>query len=468
VSRRPVPLIRDSAFAERVAEEKQRLVDAGVEYCFASWVDIHGRSKGKCVPVGRFEHLARGSEMYTVQAFEGMGPLGPHEEDQAAVPDLDSLVICPWNTRYAWMASDLYWRGEPYPYCTRTILKRMLAKAASAGYQMMFGVEPEFYVLRHGEDGGLAPFHPGDEGPSWAYDVESTLDAGPLLETLQRYFDGLGWEVSSFDHEGGHSQYEFDFGFAEALIMCDRFTFLRLMLKETVKRFGAFATFMPKPFPDDFRSGAHFNMSLSDLSTGRNLMRDVEDPKGYGFSQVAYHFLAGMLEHAKAITAVCCPTVNSYKGFVSGGVDPSGMLRDMSWAPVYATYGDNNRSAMMRLPIGRDCIENRATDMAVNIYLGAAISLGAGLDALHRRLDPGDPCNRNLYELTSAELAAANIGVLPSTLSDALDAFETDPLTEEVFGAEGKHAYLEVKRAEWRSYHRFVSQWEYDQYLHFF
>jgi glutamine synthetase len=166
VSKRPVPLIRDSAFDERVAEEKQRLMDAGVEYCFASWVDIHGRSKGKCVPVGRFEQLARGSEMYTAQAFEGMGPLGPHEEDQAAVPDLDSLVICPWNTRYAWMASDLYWRGEPYPYCTRTILKRMLAKAASSGYQMMFGVEPEFYVLRHREDGGLAPFHPGDEGPS--------------------------------------------------------------------------------------------------------------------------------------------------------------------------------------------------------------------------------------------------------------------------------------------------------------
>jgi glutamine synthetase len=463
----PVRIEWTSEFDERVRHERARLVDAGVKYCFATWVDIHGRSKAKFVPICRFEELARGSETYTVQAFEGMGDLGPHDDDQAVVPDLDSLVICPWDRRHAWMAGDIYWRGEPYEYCSRSILKRWVARAAEMGFGMMLGIEPEFYILREVGNGGIVPFVADDKGPSWAYDVESTLDAIPILEVIHAYLEELGWDVASFDHEGGHGQYEFDFGFTDALAMCDRFTFLRLLLKEVAKRFGAFATFMPKPFADDFRSGAHFNMSLVDIRTGENLMAEPH-PHETGFSSTTYHFVAGQLRHADAITAVCCPTVNSYKGLVSGGVDPSGMLRDMSWAPVYTTFGDNNRAAMIRLPLGRPCVENRATDMAMNVYWGTAISLGAGLEGIRDALDPGPPTNQNLYECPPNQLESLGIRLLPRTLAEALDAFREDPLTEEVFGAGPKRAFLEAKAEEWHAYHATVSEWERERYLRFF
>ena len=141
----------------------------------------------------------------------------------------------------------------------------------------------------------------------------------PILSVLQKYLDELEWEVSSFDHEGGHSQYEFDFGYTDVVDMCDRFVFMRLMLKEVAKTFGAFVTFMPKPFPNDFRSGAHLNMSIVD-EHGSNLMRDASDSRGIGFSKLAYNFVGGLLDHASSLAAVSCPTVNGYKGFVPAGI----------------------------------------------------------------------------------------------------------------------------------------------------
>jgi len=454
---------------DRVAESKARLVEAGVEYCFAAWVDIHGRPKAKMVPIDLFGNLARGSEMYTVQAFDGMGQLGPQAPDQAVLPDLDTLTVCPWNHRYAWMTGDLYWKGEPYEYCSRTILKNTIRQAADKGFAMNLGIEPEFYILRPGQNGNRSePFHAADKGPSWAYDVESTLDAMPLLDQLRRCLDELEWEVGSFDHEGGHSQFEFDFTYTDVLQMCDRFALLRLLIKEVAKQHGAFATFMPKPFANDFRSGAHFNMSLADATSGKNLMRDEADPRGIGFSQIAYQFIAGLLDHASAIAAVSAPTVNSYKGLIPSGVDPSGLIRDISWAPVYVAYGDNNRALMLRLPHSRDCVENRVPDISMNPYWTAAIHLSAGIDGIERKLDPGPPQNANLYEMTPKQLAEAGVDLLPRTLAQALVAFEKDPITERTFGPGPKNEYLALKTHEWEKYHAEISDWEWERYANFF
>jgi glutamine synthetase len=197
-------------------------------------------------------------------------------------------------------------------------------------------------------------------------------------------------------------------------------------------------------------------------------MHDSNDPRGLGYSRIAYGFVAGQLVHAPALVAVCCPTVNSYKGFVTGGIDPTGVARDMSWAPVYMTYGDNNRSAMIRLPLGRDCVENRATDMATNIYWSAAMSLTAGVDAIQRGLDPGEPCNEDLYTLSPKDLAHRGISILPQMLPQALNAFEADPLTEEVFGPGPKQEFLMLKRSEWGKYHAHISEWEWERYSQFF
>lgn len=447
---------------EAVQKKKQWLIEEGVQYVFGSWADFYGRSKAKAVPVWRFEEMVKGSELYTVGALPGMGPLGPNEDECQAVADLDSLVICPWDRRYAWLAADLVWHDEPYPYCSRQILKRVIAKANDMGFAMNLGFEPEVYILRQGEDGALHPLHPNDAGECWGYDVESTLDGMSFLDVMVRYLDELGWGVYSFDHEGGNSQYEFDFGYADALTQADRFTFMRLMLKEVAKPLGAFATFMPKPFSDNFGSGAHYNMSLADAKTGENLFVETNDPRGMGYSKLAYYFVAGMLRHAGAITAVTCPTVNSYKRLVSRGFMP-----DISWAPVYVLYGDNNRTLMVRLPKNRRCVENRAADIAGNMYLGSAISLAAGLDGIERELDPGEPTPDNMYELTREQLIDRGVKLLPRTLLEALREFEQDPLTDDVLGPL-KKVYVDVKNREWEEFHNVVTAWERERYLRFF
>ncbi len=437
------------------------LMEEGVQYVFGSWADFYGRPKAKAVPVRQFEDMVRGSELYTVGALPGMGPLGPHEDECQAVADLASLTICPWDRRYAWMAADLVWHDRPYEYCPRHILKKTLAQAETMGFGFNLGFEPELYVLRSGDNGELLPLHPADTG-FWGYDVESTLDGMSFLDVMVQYLDELGWGVYSFDHEGGNSQYEFDFGYSDALTQSDRFTFFRLMVKEVAKKLGAFATFMPKPYSDNFGSGAHYNMSLFDPATGDNLFADDSDPRGMGYSKLAYHFVAGMLKHAGAITAVTCPTVNSYKRLVGRG-----FMDDITWAPVFVRYGDNNRTLMIRLPDNRRCVENRACDISSNMYLGAALSLAAGLEGIRDELDPGEPTNINLYELDRRKLKAEGVELLPRNLLEAVNAFEDDSLAGEVFGPL-KDVFVELKNKEWEEYHNVVTDWERDRYLKFF
>jgi glutamine synthetase len=455
---RPTPEVE-----AEIERTKQRLIDEGVRYVLGNWVDVHGRGKAKAVPIESFEKAMGGSELYTVGAMDGMGPLGPHEDECAALPDLQSLTVCPWDRRYAWMASDLWWHGAPYAYDSRYILKRVLAEARGLGYAFNAGFEPEFYVLRKGDDGELLPFHPEDKGAQCpGYDLESMLDSMPLLERLISYLDELGWGLYSFDHEGGHSQYELDFGFTDALACADRYIFLRLLLKETAKQYGAFVTFMPKPFSDDFGSGAHYNISLADAKTGENLFRDEDDPQGLGFSQLAYNFVGGVLRHAEAITAVTSPTVNSYKRLVR-----QGHMYMISWAPSHVAYGANNRSCMLRLPASRPCVENRASDMSGNMYLGLAITLAAGLEGIKEGIDPGPAVTGDLFTTNQHPVTGERIETLPRTMLDAIRAFDADPLSDRVFGPL-KSVYTQVKLDEWDAYHSVVSQWERDYYLHLF
>lgn len=447
--------------ANALRKTTQWLKDEGVQYVFGSWADFYGRPKAKAVPVAQFEQMVMGSELYTVGALPGMGPLGPHEDECQAVGDPDSLTICPWDRRYAWMAADLIWHDRPYEYCSRHILKSIIARATAMGYGFNLGFEPELYVLREGPDGELLPLNPDDTG-FWGYDVESTMDAMSFLDVMVQYLDSLGWGIYSFDHEGGNSQYEFDFGFSDALTQADRFTFFRLMVKEVAKKLGAFATFMPKPYSDNFGSGAHYNMSLVDPATGKNLFDDPSAPRGTGYSKLAYHFVAGLLKHAGAITAVTCPTVNSYKRLIGRG-----FMDDITWAPVFVRYGDNNRTLMVRLPENRRCVENRACDISSNMYLGAAISLAAGLEGIRDELDPGEPTNRNLYELDRRQLKEEGVELLPRNLLEAVQAFEDDPLATEVFGPL-KDVFVELKNREWEEYHNVVTEWERRKYLKFF
>lgn len=430
----------------------------GVRFCIAAYVDVHGVPKGKAVPIAKFEKMCSGSELFTVGAMEGMGLVGPHEDECSAVPDLDTATILPWDPRVAWFAADLAYHGAPYANDSRGILKRQLARAAERGWRMNVGVEAEFYVLRQREAGG----HEGPSGVPYkgicpAYDVYQTIESLAYLEPMVEAMNGLGWGVYSFDQEGGHGQFEFDFDYTDALRMADRFVFLRVMAKALAKRLGYFATFMPKPFPSDFRSGAHNNISLADAATARNLFEgDVRGHESHqGFSPLTYQFAGGLLAHAEAITAVTCPTYNSYQGLLAQGDMP-----DTSWAPVVRCLGHNNRSAMLRLPMSRACIENRAPDMAMNPYLAFAIQLAAGLDGIDRELDPGPARNDNLYRAEDRDL-------LPRTLLDAIRAFRSDPISDVAFGKEMVGIYAARKQREWERHFYSVSPRQLEDMLEF-
>jgi glutamine synthetase len=222
-------------------------------------------------------------------------------------------------------------------------------------------------------------------------------------------------------------------------------------------------TYMPKPYGDRTGNGGHFNMSMASLESGENVFADPDDGRGAGVSKLAYQFIAGVLRHAPAISAVTAPTVNSYKRLIK-----SGSMTGFTWAPVYISYGANNRTHMLRIPMSGGRVESRAVDTSCNPYLAAAMLLGAGLEGIEQDLDPGDPIRLNMYEQSDEQLDELGVTVLPRTLLEAVEAFDADPLSQQIFGPELKTSYAELKQAEWWDYHNTVSEWEYDRYLEFF
>lgn len=442
----------------------KRLASEGVRYVLGSWIDITGRAKSKVVPVDHMANLLAGSERYTPRGIGELGLMTPNEDECVALPDPSTLRVCPWEPRVAWAAADLLLGGrEPFALCSRSILKRQVELAAAEGYAMHLGVEPEFFVFRpeslDDPSGYLEPMaRSGRLRPTQAYDAAAALDALDFLDSLAGALQEAGFGLFSFDTEGGDGQYEFDFGHAPALEMADRMTFFRLMVRQLAERSGLVATFMPKPYTSAWGSGHHFNMSLVDSSTGDNLFRDTDNGPEGGWSKLAYCFVAGIIRHARAIAAIATPTVNSYKRLVPRLQDGS-----VSWAPVYAAYGDNNRSCLLRLPHNRPAVENRGVDSAANTYLAAAIMLAAGLEGIRLGLDPGPPVREATYQWTSSP--SPERVRLPRTLLEAVDAFMEDPLVAEVFPPAFVKDYAEMKQAEWDEYHSQVTDWERSKYL---
>jgi glutamine synthetase len=237
------------------------------------------------------------------------------------------------------------------------------------------------------------------------------------------------------------------------------------MAKALAERHGLLATFMPKPFADKTGNGAHFNMSLADSRTGRNLFAvpTGKDPRGLGLSPLGYAFVAGILRHGRALCAVLAPTVNSYKRLIRRGA-----MSYYSWAPVFNSFGTNNRTNSVRIPMGGGRCESRNADSSCNPHLAAALVLAAGLEGVREELDPGEPHHENLYELSPAELAAAGVQELPRTLGEAVEAFAADPFVEKILGPELRNEFIKYKRAEWEEYHQSISQWEINRYARLF
>lgn len=456
------PDVKKTPKALQLDTLKNSLESQGVKYAFASYVDMHGVNKGKMVPIGHLDRMLCGSELFTGAALDGV-PQQVSDDEVAALPDPQSAVILPWRPDVAWFASDLQLLDAPFDACSRNILKRQTAAAAALGYTFNLGIETEFFILKDDEAGNPVPVSERDALAKPCYDLRYLLDnLGPVGELVQA-MNQLGWDVYSFDHEDANGQFEIDFMYSDAVTMSDRMVFFRFMANEIARKYGAYASFMPKPFDNRTGSGAHFNMSLADLQTGENLFAATQDPRGCDISELAYHFIAGVLRHGPAIAAVLAPTVNSYKRLVR-----QGSMSGFTWAPVFVCYGNNNRTNMIRVPMGGGRIECRAADIACNPYLGAAMVLAAGLEGVRERLDPGEPHRENMYLYSDTELAERGITYLPRNLEEAIDAFEADPLSREVFGERMFTAWVDYKRREWLEYHNYVSDWERRRYLKFF
>lgn len=447
-----------------IAKIQDELKAKGVKYCIGAYVDIHGVPKAKVVPIDHLPQMAAGSERYTGYALDGLGQ-APSDDELTSVPDLDHIIPLPWEPKVAWMPADNGFQGEPYALNTRVALKNVLAQAAEMGFGMNLGIECEIYLLKQEADGKLSIPNPDDKLVKPCYDVRGFMDNFGWLDKMATAINDLGWDLYSFDHEDGNSQFEFDFNYSDALTMCDRFTFFRYMAKHYAKEEGLLATMMPKPFADKTGTGAHFNMSLYDLKSGKNLFAcdPKDDPRGLGLTTLGYQFIAGILKHGPALCAAFAPTVNSYKRLVRRGA-----MSYFSWAPVFNSYGSNNRTNSVRVPMGGGRCESRNADGAVNPYLAATLVLAAGLEGIREQLDPGSPNEDNLYAISEEERQARGIQFLPQTLQEAVAAFAADPLVEKTLGKELRDEFVTYKGQEWETYHLTVSQWEIDRYSYMF
>lgn len=450
--------------AAEISKIQNDLKEKGVKYCIGAYVDIHGVPKAKVVPIDHLPQMAAGSERYTGYALDGLGQ-APSDDELNSIPDLDHIIPLPWEPKVAWMPADNGFQGNLYPLNTRVALKNVLAQAAEMGFGMNLGIECEIYLLKQEADGKLAIPNPDDKLTKPCYDVRGFMDNFGWLDKMATAINDLGWDLYSFDHEDGNSQFEFDFNYSDALTMCDRFIFFRYMAKHYAKEQGLLATMMPKPFADKTGTGAHFNMSLYDLKTGKNLFAcdPKDDPRGLGLTTLGYQFIAGILKHGPALCAAFAPTVNSYKRLVRRGA-----MSYFSWAPVFNSYGSNNRTNSVRVPMGGGRCESRNADGAVNPYLAATLALAAGLEGIRENLDPGIPNEDNLYAMTEAEREQRGIEFLPQTLEDAVAAFAADPLVEKTLGKELRDEFVTYKSQEWQTYHLTVSQWEIDRYSYMF
>ncbi|GFG49045.1 glutamate--ammonia ligase [Mycolicibacterium agri] len=445
------------------AKKTRELADAGVRYVTAAWIDILGRSRGKSHPVERYSELLAGFARYTPRGINGIGRMDPVEEEVTALPDPDTLTVLPWDRRFAWMASDMWSdKGEPFALCPRSILKRQIRRAADQGYRCTLGIEPEFYLYRPENltSNGFGDLTAsGAVEPSPAYDVETTYDVSVFLDEVVSTMKEIGLEAFAIGAEGGVNQFEIDFYYRDLLQMADRLTLFRLMMHQVAKQHGLAVTFMPKPFANLWGSGAHFNLGLCTLEGEEESVLRIGGSSVGGedeWSKESKYFVGGLLKHARALTAITNPLVNSYKRLTPRLVDGS-----VSWAPIKIAYGPNNRSCMVRIPENRPAIEVRNPDASANVYLAGAFLLAAGLDGIENEIDPGP-------EMTELASEHEEIARLPRTLLEAIEAFEQDELSYEVFGDEFIKEYVATKQTEWEQDHLPVSEAERTQHLPYY
>jgi glutamine synthetase len=439
-------------------EAKKFLKDNDVKYILAQFVDIHGVAKVKSVPAAHLGSILKGGAGFAGGAIWGMG-IAPNGPDYMAVGDLSTLTLIPWQPGYARIVCDGHVNEKPYGHDSRVVLKAQTDRLAKNGWILYTGLEPEFSLLRKDEKGAIHPYDSTDTLQKPCYDYKSMSKQSAFLERLTETLIAAGLDIYQIDHEDANGQFEINYTYADCLKSADDYLMFKMAASHIANELGMICSFMPKPFGNRPGNGMHMHMSIGDGK--KSLFHDDSDTTGHGLSKLAYHFMGGILAHAPAITALACPTVNSYKRLVV-----SQSLTGSTWAPAYISYGNNNRSTMVRIPYGR--LELRLPDGSCNPYLATAAVIAAGLDGVKRELHPGAGHANNLYDLSPVQMREQGIGILPQSLSEAIDEFEGDKVIRDALGDSLSEEFIKIKRAESMEYQRHVSDWEINRYVEFF
>ena len=446
---------------------RQRMEQDGVRFILTQFVDIHGAAKVKLVPVGHFDDVVDDGAGFAGGSLYGMGQ-GPHDHDMAARVDVETYTPLPWDSETARFASDLFVDGEVHPYCPRQNMKRVLSDVRESGYVFNVGFEPEHFLVVKGEDGGISVWDPDgvDTLDKACYDYKGISGVMAYLKEMADGLNGLGWDIYQSDHEDANGQYEINFHYDDALTTADRCTFFKMMSSAVARRHGAIATHMAKPFADRTGSGGHVHYHLADADSGENVFLDESDGRGLGLSEMAYHFIGGIKAHARAICAVSSPTVNCYKRLQVGRAALTGSRSGNLWTPAFVSYGDNNRTQMIRTA-GPGHLEDRTISAACNPYLAFAVYVAAGMDGIENRTDPGEPNLGNMYSRSLEEIAASGVELLPQSLFEALQELKKDEVVQSALGPIYDE-FVDVKEQEWRDFHAQVTPWEIQKYLTLF
>jgi glutamate---methylamine ligase len=416
--------------------------EKGIKYFLISFADLFGTMRAKLVPAAAIAEMAKAGAGFA--GFATWLDMTPADPDLFAIPDPETLIQLPWKPEIGWLAADLYMNGAPVEQAPRWVLKRQLEKAAAQGYELKTGVECEYFLISRD---GKSISDAADAQAKPCYDQSALMRRGDVVMRICDCMLALGWGPYQNDHEDANGQFEMNWAYAGALVTADRHMFFKYMVKALAEEAGYRATFMPKPFSHLTGNGCHAHVSL--WRGSGNAFAD--DRTELGISELAKHFIGGVIYNADALCALTNPTVNSYKR-INAPVTLSGA----TWSPNSATWSGNNRTHMVRIPeAGR--FELRIADGAANPYLLQAAILAAGLDGIKNKRDPGVHLDINMY--THGHTVDA-VKKLPLNLLDALRALEHSSVFRDAFPGEFVSAYLKLKHQDWHTYSQHLTDWE--------
>ncbi|MFD1550007.1 type I glutamate--ammonia ligase [Levilactobacillus fuyuanensis] len=432
---------------------RQMAKDENVKFLRLMFTDLFGTIKNVEVPISQMDKLLDNKLMFDGSSIDGFVRI--EESDMYLYPDLSTWMIFPWSTergKIARVICEVYTTdGKPFEGDPRNNLIRVLSDMRKAGFtDFNIGPEPEFFLFKMDEN-GKPTTELNDKG---SYFDMAPMDLGEnCRREIVLTLEDMGFDVEAAHHEVAPGQHEIDFKYADALTAADNIQTFKLVVKTIARKYGLYATFMPKPLAGINGSGMHLNMSLF-----HDKGNAFFDEKGnMQLSEDAFHFLGGLLKHARSFTAICNPIVNSYKRLVPGYE-----------APVYVAWSGSNRSPLIRVPNSRGLstrLELRSVDPAANPYLAIAAVLEAGLDGLRNQLAPREAIDRNIYRMDAEERQENHITNLPDTLHNALKDLAADEVMRNAMGHHLFQSFMEAKNLEYNSYRTQVSQWERDQYL---